>query len=578
MTALAPGLFALMWVLTGFPLLVTGAGAMVALGLVALQALRPDGDPLLPVPGIVAVLSGIVLFGAMSAAAYIAWPPPWSLCFIALLLVDVLFRIGRWKALTTGGRGRKGELTSRTAIIAVTVVVLAGLLSPLYSSRAADAALCARPAVARGASDAWPDGEPLRGGDDPPRNPGMLDRARAFEGNAAFGEAAWWLPLWGGVTTGNRTSVVLNGVRGFGVYEAEDGRVRWTFDIKEELFGVEGRGGARTIHSGRVKAVGDVLLVRLHDDGADDPREALLALDMETGRRLWCAPGVTDLLADPESADRIVVFDGAWRILDTGDGREIATIDTETTSLSEETFPNADLTPLTALGGGRFVLAEGPAVAVYDTIDGALVHDRLLEEPPAHPAPGTGHAVYNIVTHETATVFEVSAFDGHRADREFASTELIAFGPGGEELWRKNDLEGGRHASITLGSYSRGDAVRTFGDLFWREPGGVDISDGTFAWTIEDRVHLSIDRGHQVRGGLLFGANELHQVIAIDSRSGEVHPSPYTVPDPTEREERLLRGIDHIATPAGDVFTTSGTLLPGSHGITVLFGLPEGSN
>ncbi|MET9713559.1 hypothetical protein [Nocardiopsis alba] len=106
----------------------------------------------------------------------------------------------------------------------------------------------------------------------------------------------------------------------------------------------------------------------------------------------------------------------------------------------------------------------------------------------------------------------------------------------------------------------------------------MDISDGTFAWTIEDRVHLSIDRGHQVRGGLLFGANELHQVIAIDSRSGEVHPSPYTVPDPTEREERLLRRIDHIATPAGDVFTTSGTLLPGSHGITVLFGLPEGSN
>ncbi|MEU3212441.1 hypothetical protein ABZ631_16165 [Nocardiopsis alba] len=577
MTALAPGLFALMWVLTGFPLLVTGAGAMVALGLVALQALRPDGDPLLPVPGIVAVLSGIVLFGAMSAAAYIAWPPPWSLCFIALLLVDVLFRIGRWKALIADGRGRKRDIASRTAVIAVTIAVLAGLLSPLYSSQVADAALCARPSVARGASDAWPDGEPFRGDHDLPRNPDMLDRARAFEGNTAFGEAAWWLPVWGGATTGNRTSVVLNDARGFGVYEAEEGRVRWTFDIKEALFGVEYRDGTRSIHANRVKAVGDVLLVRLHDEGADDPREALLALDMETGRRLWCAPGVTNLLADPEHPERIAVFDGAWRILDTGDGRGIATIDTGTTSLAEEIFPGADLHLLTALGGGRLVLAEGPAVAVYDTADGALVHDRILEEPPEHPDPGSGHTVYNIVTHETATVLEVSAFDGRPSNREFASTELVAFDSDGKELWRRRGLDEGHEGSFTLGSNHRPDAVRTFGDVFWLEHGGVDITDGTFAWTTEEKVYPSPDR-QQVRDGLLFLGDELHQTVAVDSRDGTFLPSPYTVPDATEREKRLLQGIDHIVTPAGDVFTTSGTLLPGSHGTTVMFGLPEGSS
>ncbi|MFC4563284.1 hypothetical protein ACFO4E_15585 [Nocardiopsis mangrovi] len=576
-------LAAVVGVLGMFSLFAAGVAAAAVLALIACQVPRRDGTPLVRAPGIVLVAGEIVLFGAASAAAWAAWPPPAVLVFCVLITVDVIVRLDHWDTLTTVIPGRAGRIAARTAAATTAALVAAGLLSPWYWSPAAEAVLCARPTVQQGASDAWPDARPLDQRDPTREDSPLLDAAEDFDGNAAFGTAAWWTPFWGGMATGNSTSVAMVDVDGLGVYDAADGHVKWTLDsarAKWELnddgthgiFGWISEGGRRTISGDLVHTVGDTLLVHLRDGyGPNDlPRIALLALDVETGDRLWCAPGVTHLQFDPAAPDRVAVYDDAWRLLDTSDGRTVAAPDIDLTPLAAEAPEEPEGRPLfyrgpeptekAVLGGGRLVLTRGPAIAVYDAADGSPIHDATLPAPHGD-ADEDGHAVYNAIADETATVVEVDCYDAQSDPHGHPGPELVAFNPAGEELWRS---EG------SIGDYGPSGTVPPFGGVFITKTTAIHIGDGSEAWELPNRIGQHSGSRHQVRDGFLY-ADVDGAPVAIDFRDGGIIPAPLA--------DQLEAGDSDVAhertvVPAGIVLAQSSSVPRPAETATVMFGPP----
>ncbi|QVJ02970.1 hypothetical protein KGD82_12950 [Nocardiopsis eucommiae] len=525
-----------------------------------------------------------MLFGASAVAAWAIWPTPVAFGVVGLVTADTVFRLRAWIRLVDGDRGRLGRIGARTATAATAMAVLAGALSPGYWSPAAGAALCARPTVQQGADDVWPDARPLTQRDSRREDSAMLDAAEEFEGNAGFGTAAWWVPLWGGVATGNSTSVAMVDVDGIGVYDADDGRVRWTLESGiDGAFGRRGDDGQRSIHGDRVHALGETLLVHLSPDRGRGalPKDALLAFDMETGERLWCAVGFTSLQVDPDTHDRIAVFDGSWNLLNPDDGRTVATLDIDQTSLAHVAPEESRMglfsaaywpTEQAVLGGGRIVLTRGPAIAVYDSADGSPIHDATL---PA-PAPSTraldeedGHAVYNVILDEAATVVEVDSHDS-RSSRNYQGTELIAFDPSGEELWHRTAPEPGADWSLALGDYGLSGVVQVVDGVFAKSDRAFHISDGSDAWEPEYRIGLPSGSRHVVRDGFLYGhAYKGGRVVAVDARNGDIAAGPLKA---DEIEQGADVFLSHTGLPSGNLFTQSVANRPAE---TVMFGLPS---
>ncbi len=559
-----------------------GAAAVAVLALILCQVPRRDGTPLVRAPGLLPVLGEIVLFGA---AVWAVWPSPAAFGVTALIAVDAFARVPTWNRLVNGSPDRAVRTTSRAVAAATAAAVFAGLLSPWYWPPAAGATLCARPTVHQGADDDWPDARPLdqrvAGHEDSP----VLDAAEGFEGNAGFGRATWWVPRWGGVATGGSASAVMVDVDGLGVYDADDGRVRWTLEAGiDSAFGSTGDEGERRIHGDRVYTLGETLLVRLtpaRRDRLSLSRDALLAFDMRTGDRLWCAAGLTGIDVDPSTPDRVAVFDGSWKLLDTADGRTVGTFDVGSTPLADVTpdeprgvLPLSPDSPTeqAVLGAGRLVLTRGPAIAVYDAADASLIHEATLPSPRWN-ADGYAHAVYNVVVDETATVVEVDTYSSPHA-RKYGATELIAFDPAGEQLWRRESPDADSGLSIAIGDTESSGVPQVFGGVFvLSDRNAIHISDGSDAWRPDHGIALASHNRQAVRDGFLYGGSIDGEdgewvVSAVDARDGSVIPGPL---DANRLGQGATVHLSYTALPTGDLFAQTTSNRPAE---TVMFGLP----
>ncbi|WP_211715821.1 hypothetical protein [Nocardiopsis sp. MG754419] len=562
-------------------LIATGAAAAALLALIACQVPRRDGSSLIRVPGPLLVIGEIVLF---AAAAWAVWPAPPAFGVIALIAADILARVPTWSRLVNESPDRVGRITARVAAAATATAVFAGVLSPWYWSPAAGATLCPRPTVQQGADDTWPDARPLDQRDAGHEDSPMLDAAEEFEGNAAFGKAAWWVPHWGEVATGNSTSVVMVDVDGLGVYDAAGGQVQWTLEAGiDEAFGRTGDDGERRIHGDRVHALGETLLVRLnHDQGRGRlglSRDALLAVDMQTGDRLWCATGLTNIDVDLSTPDRVAVFDTAWSLLDIADGRTAGTFDVDSTPLADVTLVeprgvlslSADTpTEQAVLGAGRLVLTRGPAIAVYDSVDARLIHEATLPAPRAN-ADGDAHAVYNVIVDETATVVEIDTYSSPYA-RKWGATTLVDFDPAGEQLWRREAPDADSGLSIVIGDTQHSGVPQVFGGVFvLRDRNAIHISDGSDAWQPGESVALASNNRQAVREGFLYGGTKTDGewvVSAIDARDGSIILGPLGA---NQLEQGAAAFLSHTSLPTGDVFAQTPSIRPAE---TVMFGLP----
>ncbi|SHI36491.1 PQQ-like domain-containing protein [Nocardiopsis flavescens] len=575
---------AVVWTLTVFSPVAAGAAAAGALALITCQIPRRDGTPLVRVPGLLPVLGEIVLFGAGVWAGWAGWPVPAALGATVLIAAAATARVPTWIRLTDGDPGRPGRTAARALAAATATMAAAAALSPWYWSPAAGAALCARPTVQQGADATWPDARALDQRDANAENSPLLDAARAFEGNAAFGTAAWSVPV-GGAATGNSTSVVLTGVDGLGVYDAAEGRVKWTLDSRTTgAFGWGGDDNTEMNHGGRVHALADTLIVHLSpgEGPTGRARDALLGFDIETGERLWCVPGFTHLRVDPHTPDRVAVFDGSWSLLDTVHGRTVAALDIGPTPLAEVT-PEEPVRPMLSpdhrtseqamLGGGRLVLTRGPAIAVYDSADGSLLFDATLPAPrpvSSEYAIEEGHAVYNVVADATAVVVEVAANEGDFGSRNVRGTELFAFGPDGEELWHRQAPGPDQERALALANYDLSGPVRADDGIFVTGDRAIRVSDGTDVWEAGTQVRMDRDRGHYLRHGFFYGhTGEDPAPAAVDTRDG----SPVPVPVDADRLDQGSAAffLSHTALPTGNVFARS-TSAGSSE--TVMFGLP----
>ncbi|MFD6095771.1 PQQ-binding-like beta-propeller repeat protein [Nocardiopsis flavescens] len=575
---------AVVWTLTVFSPVAAGAATAGALALIACQIPRRDGTPLVRAPGLLPVLGEIVLFGTGIWAGWVGWPLPAALGATVLIAAAATTRVPTWIRLTGENPGRAKRTAARALAAATATMVAAAALSPWYWSTAAGAALCARPTVQQGADDTWPDARALDQREADAENSPLLDAARAFEGNAAFGTAAWSVPV-GGAATGNSTSVVLTGVDGLGVYDAAEGRVKWTLDSRTTgAFGWGGDDNTEMNHGNRVHALADTLIVHLSpgEGPTGRARDALLGFDIETGERLWCVPGFTHLRVDPRTPDRVAVFDGSWSLLDTAHGRTVAALDIGPTPLAQVT-PEEPVRPMLSpdhrtseqamLGGGRLVLTRGPAIAVYDSADGSLLFDATLPAPrpiSSEYAIEEGHAVYNVVADATAVVVEVASNEGDFGSRNVRGTELFAFGADGEQLWHRQAPGPDQERALVLANYDLSGPVRTDDGIFVTDARAIRVSDGTDVWEAGPDVRTDRDRGHHLRHGFFYGhIGEDPVPAAVDMRDG----SPVPVPVDADRlDQGSAAFLSHTALPTGNVFARSTSA--GSTE-TVMFGLPD---
>ncbi|MFL1375800.1 outer membrane protein assembly factor BamB family protein [Nocardiopsis protaetiae] len=372
----------------------------------------------------------------------------------------------RWREWTSG----RFRLTS--AILACAVLLALFLALPARWAPVADLAVCGRLSVDPGRSGAWPDGELVEHDPTDPE-PHILDPKRlftdwdkleclatVFEGNDALGRARWSVPVRSSKTLGDTARTILVGNDGgFGVYDTRDGQVLWNAHPDRDT-----RSSASwdEVHlSG-----GAVLVERILSRSSEGYSRAVAALDIGTGRRLWCAPGLSEVVTGPHTPDRVLAREWdsgpAWTVLDPTTGNRVAHLDSAPV---EETFPvdgGAVAPQGAAAGGGHIAVWNGPALAVYDLTDGRLLFTRELTAPVIDPEgpfgdeentwPGVTDVVMGngegpaVIVNTTNHVLR----DPPRDHRFLTPGEnsLTAFDPHGEVRWRSDPGSGGRPGSV----------------------------------------------------------------------------------------------------------------------------------
>ncbi|WP_306371020.1 PQQ-binding-like beta-propeller repeat protein [Nocardiopsis sp. CC223A] len=581
---------ALPWSLAGL-LSITSTTATVAVAAVltavaacaAVPRMRPRLLRLILV-GPVSVFGDLLLFGGAVAAAWFAWPT-WVAVLIGLLaLITWGVRRERWREWTSG-RSRLPR-----AVLACAVLLALFLVSPARWAPVADLAVCGRLSVDPGRSGAWPDGEPVEHDPTDPE-PHILDPKRlftdrdkleylatVFEGNDALGRARWSVPVPSSDALGDTSRTILVGDDGgFGVYDARDGQVLWNAHPDQDT---RSSAGWDEVH-----LIGGVVLVeRTLSRASEGYSRAVMALDIGTGRRLWCAPGLTGVVTDPHTPDRVLAREGdsdpTWTVLDPTTGNRVAHLDSgpvKETSPADGAAGGAVMPQGIAAGGGHVAVWNGPALAVYDLTDGRLLFTRELTAPAIDPEDPLGDEAEEENTWPGVTDVVMGNGEGPavivnttnhllRNHRFFTLGEnsLTAFDPHGGVRWRSDPGSDGRPGSV-VGSVQAlkprwadehdSSVVETCGGSFTMSTTTVGMDDGRIVSVSEPEARLPYSQN----GSHLFRSDDLSALSCAD---GSVTAAP--VPEVSFGVHALSGGT----VVAVDRY-------PSRRGLTVVFDLPR---